>query len=221
MARGAAVPRDEGCSVCVTLCWDESSHELQHCCRVRAGGKTTSVPPPWTHCVGHVDFGVHIAQNIIQAHDVIDDLIKLKGKGVRLSVGFSGAAVPPAAPPHLPLRVGADVEHGHGAVGCAVARRGGHDVAGPDTGGHSWGWLWRVAGRADVGSKLVPIGLGEIRLNLLIPRLLQVVGGGVLQVGLHLHGDNPSASPHTRGSPHPPSQHHTLRTSPGTGGGDW
>lgn len=39
---------------------------------------------------------------------------------------------------------------------------------------------------ADVGSKLVPVGLGQVLPNLLMLGLLQVVGGGVLQVGLHL-----------------------------------
>lgn len=73
------------------------------------------------------------------------------------------------APPHLPLGVGADVEHGHGAVGRAVARRGGHDVAGSDAGGRGGGWLGRVVDGADVGSKLVPVGFGEISLNLLVP----------------------------------------------------
>lgn len=75
----------------------------------------------------------------------------------------------PVAPPHLPLGVGADVEHGHGAVGRTVARRGGHDMAGSDTGGRGGWWLGRVADRADMGSKLVPVGFGEISLNLLVP----------------------------------------------------
>lgn len=105
-----------------------------------AQGLASSKRASETHCVGHVDFGVHIAQNVIQAHDVINDLIKLKGKGVKVPMGFSALSSPFAspsssvAPPHLPLGVGADVEHGHGAVGCTVARRGGHDVAGSDAG---------------------------------------------------------------------------------------
>lgn len=51
-----------------------------------------------------MDFGVHIAQNVIQAHDVIDDLIKLKGKGVRCqwaSLPFLAPSPPPAARWHL------------------------------------------------------------------------------------------------------------------------
>lgn len=96
-------------------------------------------------------------------------------------------------------------------------------MAGSDAGGRGRGWLGRVADGTDVGSKLVPVGFGEVGLNLFVPRLLQVVGGGVLQVGLNLQGDKPSGISHTPSAPgqggHP--QHCTLRTSPGTGGGDW
>lgn len=41
-------------------------------------------------------------------------------------------------------------------------------------------------GWADVGRKLVPVGLRQVLPHLLVLGLLQVVGGGVLQVGLHL-----------------------------------
>ena len=42
-------------------------------------------------------------------------------------------------------------------------------MAGSDTGGRGGGRLGRVADGADVGSKLVPVGFGEISLNLLVP----------------------------------------------------
>lgn len=55
---------------------------------------------------------------------------------------------------------------------------------------HSWGGSWwglrRALGRADVGGKLVPVGLGQVLPHLLMLRLLQMVGCGILQVGLHL-----------------------------------
>ena len=55
---------------------------------------------------------------------------------------------------------------------------------------HPWGGsrqgLRGALRRADVGGKLVPVGLGQVLSHLLVPGLLQVVGGGVLQVGLHL-----------------------------------
>lgn len=94
-------------------------------------------------------------------------------------------------------------------------------MARPDTRGRGRGWLGRVAGGADVGSELVPVGLRQIGLDFLVPRLLQVVRGGVLQVGLHLRGQNPSGTPRVSHTPGQRGQHGTLRTSPGTGGGDW
>lgn len=83
--------------------------------------------------------------------------------------------------------------------------------------------LWRALGRADAGGELVPIGLGQVLAHLLMLRLLQVVGGGVLQVGLHLGevtaavgaGRVGTRAPGTRAVPP------TLSTSPGTGGGGW
>lgn len=79
-----------------------------------------------------------------------------------------------------------------------------------------------MAGGADVGSELVPVGLREISLDLLVPRLLQVVAGGVLQVGLDLAGTKPIRDPRGWCQTRVKGGHHgTLRTSPGTGGGDW
>lgn len=55
---------------------------------------------------------------------------------------------------------------------------------------HPWGGgrrgLWGTLGRADPGCELVPVGLGQVLSHLLMLGLLQVVGGGVLQIGLHL-----------------------------------
>lgn len=78
------------------------------------------------------------------------------------------------------------MQHGHGAVGSTVAGRGRQHVSGPHPWGGSWQGLWGALGGADVGGKLVPVGLGQVLPHLLVPGLLQVVGGGVLQVGLHL-----------------------------------
>lgn len=99
------------------------------------------------------------------------------------------------------------------------------------SGPHPWGGsrqgLRGALGGADVGGKLVPVGLRQVLPHLLVPGLLQVVGGGVLQVGLHLRRGvqkagvpgGPEAGcegtgPTRRTGP-------TFRTSPGTGGGDW
>lgn len=97
-------------------------------------------------------------------------------------------------------------------------------MAGPDAWGRGRGWLGRVAGGADVGSEFVPVGFRQIRLHLLVPRFLQVVGGGVLQVGLDLWGQIPSGTAWVgtrRGTGGHRGHHGTLSTSPGTGGGDW
>lgn len=63
---------------------------------------------------------------------------------------------------------------------------------------YPWGGCWQrlrgALGWADVGSKLVPIGLGQVLPHLLVPGLLQVVGSRVLQVGLHLGGGESKGS---------------------------
>lgn len=61
-------------------------------------------------------------------------------------------------------------------------------MSSPHPRGGSRQGLRGALGRADVGSKLIPVGLRQVLPHLLVPGLLQVVGGGVLQVGLHLGG---------------------------------
>lgn len=92
---------------------------------------------------------------------------------------------------------------------------------------HPWGSCWQrlrgALGRADVGSKLVPIGLGQVLPHLLVPGLLQVVGSRVLQVGLHLGGGESKGSraSEASGGSEQAWAGLTFSTSPGTGGGDW
>lgn len=98
---------------------------------------------------------------------------------------------------YLILMAGADVEHGHGTVGCAVPSRG-HELLSAHAGrGHGWwdgscltlghgGWRGLYQACDCMHSLLGGVCGGQIVLDLLPLRLANVVVCGVLKMGLHL-----------------------------------
>lgn len=77
---------------------------------------------------------------------------------------------------YLFLTVGAEGEQGHGTVGGAAAGTGWHAVLGGLAGALAAGFTTQ--------------GGGQVLPHLLPLSLLDVVLGGILQVGLHLHGQD-------------------------------